>query len=45
MRSLPEILQSIMDDPRKRTILFKVIWMGSLGMLVLGYFIILVLLL
>jgi len=44
MRSIPEILQAIMDDERKRNIFFKVLWMGSLGMLVLGYLIMVVLL-
>lgn len=43
-RSGPRFLQRWMEDPRKREILFKAIWMGSLGMLVLGYIIIAVLL-
>ncbi|MDD3398770.1 MAG: hypothetical protein PHW93_04145 [Candidatus Methanomethylophilaceae archaeon] len=44
MRSIPEIFQGIMDDKRKRELFFKGIWMASLGMLVLGYFIIVLLL-
>jgi hypothetical protein len=44
MRSIPEIFQGIMDDQRKRELFFKAIWMTSLGMLVLGYLIIVLLL-
>jgi hypothetical protein len=33
-------LQERWDDPEKRAILFHIVWMVSLGMLVLGYILI-----
>lgn len=44
MRSIPEIFQGILEDEKKRNFFFKALWMTSLGMLVLGYLIIVLLL-
>jgi hypothetical protein len=39
-QSIQDRLRDYWEDPEKRAILFRLIWMVSLGMLVLGYLLI-----